>query len=215
VTEVTGPDDGPLTEGARVAGVLLAAGSGRRFGKPKALVELGGQALAARAAGVLRDGGCDPVLAVIGAAADEVRATLPAGVEPVVAAGYESGMGASLAAGVEAVLALDPRPTAALVHLVDMPAVGPAAIRRVVSRATTEYAIARASYGARPGNPVLFGYAWLPELSGHLGGDEGARSWLRARSEVALVECGDVGDPSDVDTPHDLTRGVTLGLWTT
>ena len=53
---------------ARVAGVLLAAGQGSRFGRPKALVELDGQTLAERGVGMLRAGGTDPVLLVTGAA---------------------------------------------------------------------------------------------------------------------------------------------------
>ena len=40
-------------------------------------------------------------------------------------------------------------------------------------------------------------------------GDEGARAWLRQRREddpdgVALVECGDLGNPADLDTLDDL-----------
>ncbi|WP_337661968.1 hypothetical protein [Actinoalloteichus sp. AHMU CJ021] len=34
-------------------------------------------------------------------------------------------------------------------------------------------------------------------------GDTGARPYL-ARRKVTLVECGDVGDPVDVDLPEDL-----------
>src|SRR5256714_6822605 len=51
-----------------VAGVLLAAGQGSRFGRPKALVELDGQTLAERGVTMLRAGGTDPVLIVTGAA---------------------------------------------------------------------------------------------------------------------------------------------------
>jgi nicotine blue oxidoreductase len=182
---------------------------------PKALAHVAGEPLVRRATTSLREGGCDPVLVVLGASAPEVRAVLPAGVTSVFAASHQAGMGASLAAGIEAVLAMRPGPTAALVHLVDMPAVGSAVIARMVSQATTVDVIARACYGGRPGNPVLFGRRWLAELREYVSGDEGARSWLHSRSDVALVECGDVGDPSDVDTPHELTRGVSLGLWTT
>ena len=55
-----------------VAGVLLAAGEGSRFGRPKALVELDGQTLAARGITMLRAGGADPVLIVTGAAQVEL-----------------------------------------------------------------------------------------------------------------------------------------------
>jgi CTP:molybdopterin cytidylyltransferase MocA len=57
-----------------VAGVVLAAGGGRRMGMPKALVELDGDRWSAGAVDTLRDGGCDPVAVVVGARADEVAA---------------------------------------------------------------------------------------------------------------------------------------------
>src|SRR3954467_8015066 len=55
------------------AGLLLAAGAGSRMGGPKALVELGGRLLVERGTDVLRQAGCDPVVVVLGAAADEGR----------------------------------------------------------------------------------------------------------------------------------------------
>ncbi len=55
-----------------VAGVVLAAGAGRRFGMPKALVEHRGELFVERAARVLAEGGCAPVVVVLGAAADTV-----------------------------------------------------------------------------------------------------------------------------------------------
>ncbi|MCM3925717.1 NTP transferase domain-containing protein, partial [Frankia sp. AiPs1] len=59
-----------------VAGLLLAAGAGRRMGRAKALVKLGGETLAGRGARMLAAGGCAPVVVVVGAAADEVGAAL-------------------------------------------------------------------------------------------------------------------------------------------
>ncbi|HKD98279.1 MAG TPA: NTP transferase domain-containing protein, partial [Micromonosporaceae bacterium] len=50
----------------RVAGLLLAAGEGRRYGMPKALVESDGRLLVERALATLRGGGCDPVVVVLG-----------------------------------------------------------------------------------------------------------------------------------------------------
>ena len=58
---------------APAAGLVLAAGAGRRYGGPKALVEYDGQRLVDRAVWTLRAGGADPVLVVLGAAADRVR----------------------------------------------------------------------------------------------------------------------------------------------
>src|SRR4051812_50192063 len=53
------------------AGLLLAAGEGKRLGGPKALVEVDGELLVDRAARMLADGGCSPVGGVLGAAAPE------------------------------------------------------------------------------------------------------------------------------------------------
>ena len=50
-----------------VAGILLAAGEGSRLGRPKAMIELGGQSLVRRGIALLRDGGADPVIVVTGA----------------------------------------------------------------------------------------------------------------------------------------------------
>ena len=48
------------------AGIVLAGGTGRRMGRPKASIELAGRTLAHRAADMLREVGCDPVLVVEG-----------------------------------------------------------------------------------------------------------------------------------------------------
>ena len=92
---------------SRTAGLVLAAGAGRRYGSPKALVRLGDRLLVERAADLLAAGGCDPVLVVLGAAADEVLATaaLP---ETVLNPDWATGMGSSLRAGLAA---LPPRRT--------------------------------------------------------------------------------------------------------
>ncbi|WP_078843798.1 NTP transferase domain-containing protein [Streptomyces albus] len=85
----------------RVAGLLLAAGGGRRLGgRPKALLPHRRRPLVEHAARALRDGGCEPVHVVLGAAEEEVRARaeLP-GCVLVGNPQWEAGMGSSLRAG--------------------------------------------------------------------------------------------------------------------
>ena len=84
----------------RVAGVLLAAGQGSRFGRPKALVELDGQTLAERGIGMLEAGGADPVLIVTGAA--EVELGPDHRVRTVYNDEWRTGMGSSLRAALRA-----------------------------------------------------------------------------------------------------------------
>jgi len=188
-----------VTAGPKVAGVLLAAGAGRRLGRPKALVEVGGARLVDRGARVLADGGAGPVVVVTGAA----PVTVP-GVIMVVNPDWATGMGSSLAAGLRAVPA---GCAAAVVALVDQPLVGPEAVRRLIAAHAAGAGVAVAAYQGRPRNPVLLARGHWPEVLRLAVGDVGARPFLRAHPDlVTVVECGDTGQPDDVDTPEDLAR---------
>ncbi|GAA3247233.1 nucleotidyltransferase family protein [Pseudonocardia petroleophila] len=171
------------------------------MGGPKALVGIDGEPLVRRALRVLADGGCAPLVVVLGAAADEVRAVLPAGVRAVEAADWSSGMGASLRAGLAALDA-----DTALVHLVDLPGVTAEAVARLVAGPVGPRTLRRAAYDGRPAHPVLLGRSHWAAVSASATGDAGARAYLGGNPDVELVECGDVADPDDVDTPEALAR---------
>ena len=185
----------------RVAGVVLAAGCGSRYGSPKALVRLRGRLLVERAADLLAAGGCDPVVVVLGAAADQVLAAarLPrTGVRTVVNPDWPSGMGSSLRVGLAAVPA---EAEAVVVTLVDTPGLGPESVRRLVAAGGPDGA-AQATYGGRRGHPVLLGRTVITEVAAAATGDRGAGPWLAAHPErVRLVPCDGTGDPRDVDVP--------------
>jgi CTP:molybdopterin cytidylyltransferase MocA len=170
------------------------------MGRPKALVEVDGEPLVRRALRALTDGGLAPVVVVLGARAADVRPLLPSAVEAVEAADWADGMGASLRAGLAA---LAGRADAAVVHLVDLPGVPAAAVARLAALAGP-HALARAAYGGRPGHPVLLGRAHWAGVAAAATGNAGARGYLAGRADVALVECGDLADPDDVDTPEQL-----------
>ncbi|MET8145134.1 nucleotidyltransferase family protein [Sphaerisporangium sp. NPDC005288] len=180
-----------------VAGLLLAAGGGSRFGAPKALVEYAGERLADRGVRLLRDGGCDPVLVVLGAA--------PAGVPGAVEVHnphWATGMGSSLRAGLAAVPG---EAGAVVVALADQPLIRPEAVRRLVAAFRAGATVAVAAYGGAPRNPVLIAREHFAEVGALAEGDVGARPFLRAHPElVTPVPCDDAGDPADVDTPGDL-----------
>jgi CTP:molybdopterin cytidylyltransferase MocA len=199
-------EPGPaVTAGPKVAGVLLAAGAGRRLGRPKALVEVGGTRLVDHGVRVLADGGADPIVVVTGAA----PVTVP-GVITAVNPDWPSGMGSSLAAGLRAVPA---GCAAAVVALVDQPLVGPEAVRRLIAAHAAGAGVAVAAYQGRPRNPVLLARGHWPEVLQLAVGDVGARPFLRAHPDlVTVVECGDTGQPDDVDTPEDLARLAGGGL---
>jgi CTP:molybdopterin cytidylyltransferase MocA len=190
--------------------VLLAAGEGSRFGRPKALVELDGQTLAERGVAMLRAGGADPVLIVTGAA----QVDLGPGhqVHTVHNGEWRTGMGSSLRAALRALAGPDDASAvlardvgAVVVALADQPLVGAEAVMRLIAAYRAGASVAVAAYGGQPRNPVLLAREHWPEVTATATGDQGARAFLRARPDlVTLVECGDTGRPDDIDTPADL-----------
>jgi CTP:molybdopterin cytidylyltransferase MocA len=187
-----------------VAGVLLAAGEGSRFGRPKALVELNGQTLAERGVNLLRVGGATPVLVVTGAAPVELEGT-----HAVYNPAWRTGMGSSLRAALQALTDTDLGEDvgAVVVALADQPLVGAEAVARLIAAYRDGASVAVAAYGGQPRNPVLLAREHWAEVIATATGDQGARAFLRTRRDlVTLVECGDTGRPDDIDTPADLAR---------
>jgi CTP:molybdopterin cytidylyltransferase MocA len=185
-----------------VAGLLLAAGAGRRMGGPKALVELDGEPLVRRGIRLLSEGGCDPVVVVVGAAATEVEPLCEGG-QVVTALDWHTGMAASLRAGLEA---LDrSTSTACVIALVDQPLVSGAAVERLLAAREAGAVAAVATYDGRQRNPVLLDRSVWSGVTGAAVGDAGARTWLRQHPQLVVeVDCSDTGSPDDVDTPEDL-----------
>ncbi|MZD07489.1 NTP transferase domain-containing protein [Streptomyces sp. SID5785] len=189
----------------QVAGLLLAAGGGRRLGgRPKALLPHHGRPLVEHAAQVLRAGGCGPLHVVLGAASDTVRerARLD-GFTTVVNPDWAEGMGSSLRAGLASLAGTDA--AAALVLLVDQPGIGAAAVARVRAAYRSPATLAAAAYDGERGHPVLFGREHWAGIAASATGDRGARAYLKEHGgSVELVECGDVAEAFDIDTEADL-----------
>jgi molybdenum cofactor cytidylyltransferase len=197
-----------LATGAEAIGplevIVLAAGSGSRFG--------GGKLLAPFGSGVLLDGALAAAFAapvrgvtvVTGADAEAVamaaRAFDPR-VRIVHAADHAEGMGASLRTGIRS---LPADTAAAFVFLGDMPRV-PHGVAQSLAEALAKGAPAAAPiFGGRRGNPVLLSRDLFPDLLA-LQGDEGARRILqRLGDRLALVEAPDDGVLFDVDERGDL-----------
>lgn len=184
-----------------VAGLVLAAGGGLRYGTPKALVRHRGRLFVEHAADALHDGGCVPVVVVLGALAEDVRTTAELSGSAVVDnPEWATGMSSSLRMGLSTLAGT--AATAVVVLPVDTPGVTAAAVRRFVALASPS-ALARATYDGAPGHPVLIGRDRWPEVVELASGDEGARPYL-ARHDVTEVPCEDVASGADVDRPADL-----------
>ncbi|MGA8297574.1 MAG: nucleotidyltransferase family protein, partial [Acidimicrobiales bacterium] len=186
------------------AGIVLAAGEGRRFGGPKALARLSDVPLVERAVSVLREGGCRPVVVVLGAGADDVvRECDLSGAEVVLNEAWPSGLASSLFVGLEAAERADAR--GAIVLHVDQPLVTPALVARLIAAWRAEGKSVLATFGGEAVSPALIDRGRWAEVRSSVDGDRGAKKILqRDPSLVTLVDCDDVGDPRDVDSPEDL-----------
>jgi len=178
-----------MSKEGTVAGVLLAAGAGSRYGMPKVLAEQGKWLQIAVDA---LSGSCDDVVVVLGAAVVDV----PRPARAVVAPDWADGISSSLRAG----LAAADGARYVVLHLVDTPDVGADVIARVLAAAQSAVSgLARATFGGRPGHPVVIERSHVAALGETLQGDEGARRFLAGRTDVVAVECGDLATGVDVD----------------
>ncbi|WP_165067951.1 nucleotidyltransferase family protein [Marisediminicola senii] len=200
----------PATTPTPVIGILLAAGAGRRMGMPKALVRgADGVPWVERGVRRLLEGGCRRVVVVLGAEASTARGLVPDDprVTAVVAADWQSGMAASIAAGLSAAADATVDAAAAVITLVDLPSLPTAAVRRVIGERGIPHAtpnddtLRQAVYSGTPGHPVLVGRSHWAAIAREVRGDAGARPYLVDHG-VAEVECGDLWNGHDVDEPH-------------
>jgi CTP:molybdopterin cytidylyltransferase MocA len=182
-----------------VAGLILAAGEGTRFGPgSKLTAELEGRAVlehAVRAQCAVPE--LERVVVVLGAHADDVRQIVDLGrAESLVCDEWSEGQAASLRCGLE-VLIEQGGADRVVVTLGDEPLIGSA----VVARFAGEPAGTRALWSGRPGHPVVLGREHLAGVRA-LAGDQGARGLLRGAREI---ECADMGGAGlDIDTREDL-----------
>jgi CTP:molybdopterin cytidylyltransferase MocA len=182
-----------------VGAVVLAAGGGRRYGMPKALVEYEGSLLVERAVRTAREV-CDPVLVVLGAQALDVWRQADLGGSAVLAnKDWETGMASSLRTGLEGLIGWPDQVDAALITLVDMPGMTPEALQKM-RKAGSPGALAVATYDGVRGHPVLIGREHWTGVIETASGDEGARRYL-ADHDVVEVDCTGLADPTDLDVP--------------
>lgn len=186
------------------------------MGRPKALLrDPDGASWLLRAARTLSDGGCAPVVIVLGAHADQAARLLAdhdasgTSVGWVEASDWAEGMGASLRRGLEA--AHDTSASTAVVTLVDLPDVGADVVKRVVAAVGDDpRSLGRAAYQGTPGHPVVLGRDHWSGVAADAAGDRGGRDYLAAH-DVLLVECGDLASGVDVDVVPDGTENGRAG----
>jgi molybdenum cofactor cytidylyltransferase len=185
------------------AAILLAAGASRRLGRPKALLEIDGEPLVRRSARALLASAPhalwvvtgDPVVGGrIAAALNDLPARC------IVCADWASGMAASLRTGVQAAAAdaID----GVLACPVDLPELTAIRLRELIAlwhQAPARPAACR--YGGRVGTPAVLPRTAFAAVAA-LQGDRGARDWLRAHPDLAVLDAPELA--RDIDRPEDL-----------
>jgi molybdenum cofactor cytidylyltransferase len=178
-----------------IAGLVLAAGAGTRFGdEPKQLADLGGRPLLEWAVAAQCDAhALERVVVVLGSDAARIREAAELGrAEVVVCGDWEAGQSASLRCGLQALAGA----AKVVVTLGDAPLVTASLVQRFAGEAPGT----RAVYDGRPGHPVVLGAEQIAALAA-VDGDVGARELLRG---APVIEVGHICSGRDVDTPEDL-----------
>jgi nicotine blue oxidoreductase len=202
----------------RCDGIVLAAGAGTRYGRPKVLAEDG--AWLRSAVGALREGGCARVHVVLGATGparrradgrwlvyDSPEIAIPTGAQPIWAADWAVGLAASLRAGLTAVANAADRAEYAAVMPVDTPDVGADVVARVLAAArSSSSGLARARFHDRPGHPVVLYHKHWATVIDTARGNSGAREFLLGRPDIVAVTCDDLATGRDHDYPPTRAR---------
>lgn len=185
----------------RIGALVLCAGESRRMGRPKALLKLGDLTFLETLCSRLAQAGVDPIVAILGADAAEIRAavTLPA-VRFVVNPDPSRGQLSSIHCGLDAVSAEDL--DGLFIAPVDTPRILSSTLRRMMA-ALGATSLVVPVFGGRRGHPALFGASLLEALR-LAPADQGARAVVHARSDRLELDCGDPAVLEDFDTLEDL-----------
>lgn len=187
-----------------LAGLVLAAGAGRRFGSAKQLAVFAGLPLVAQAVRALAPVCPGQLLVVTGAYQEEVTVSLSGqAVRCVYNPSWREGIAASIRQGITAI---GSEPAGVLIALADQPGLQTADYERLAEAWRSDpLRPAAAWYGGHPGAPAIFPRSHWSDLL-RLHGDQGARSMLEDPAALTAVDmpaaAWDVDAPSDLEGPR-------------
>ena len=189
---------------ARIAGLVLAAGTSSRMGRNKLVESVHGKPLVRFAVDAALASRLDPILVVTGHEAEKIAAALRGtSVSLVHNSDYREGLSTSLKRGIAAV---PDDCDGAMILLGDMPGISASLIDRLVAGLDPSQgrAICVASARGQYGHPVLWSRRFFDDITA-LSGDKGARALLDANAgQSILIEAGDDAPLADIDTQEAL-----------
>jgi len=167
------------------------------MGSPKALLSYREESFLDRLVGLFGSR-CAPVIVVLGAASDEIRARAIRPAQFVVNAEYRRGQTSSMQCGLRAVPA---EAEGVLFTLVDHPAVAASTIDALVGPRDARPLVRVPRYRGRRGHPVWFSRELIGEFLA-LGDDGAARDVMAAHAgETEYLDIDDAGIVADIDDP--------------
>jgi molybdenum cofactor cytidylyltransferase len=188
------------------AGLVLAAGSSRRMGRPKQLLPIDGRPLLELVVAAANASSLDEVIVVLGGSAVEIREGIDLGRARVVYnPDHLEGLGSSIRAGLAS---LDDRVDRAMVILGDQPAVSAELFDKLLAlQAGSGLPSAALRFGNLLHPPVVLDRSLFGDLNS-LAGDVGCRAVIRGRPELvaSLPAETDGNHPIDIDTVEDYER---------
>jgi CTP:molybdopterin cytidylyltransferase MocA len=184
-----------------IAGIVLAGGRSQRMGRPKETLKVGDETFLEHAVRVLREGGCEDIVVVLGVDEPELLGLTSGSGARAARSGGGPEQIDSLRAGLRA---LPATAEAAVVVPVDHPLIEPGTVSAIVETFKDCRApVVRVSHEGRHGHPVLFAATVFDELlSDEL--PDGARTVARAHADDLVdVDVDDPGVLIDIDTAAD------------
>ncbi len=184
------PATSQVVDSGSIAGLVLAAGSGQRFGGPKAPFPFEGERLVDRSVRLLHVCGVAKVFVVLGAWAGAVpQATVIKNPD------FATGMASSLRAGLEHLTTKEPHVDRVVITLVDHIGLRAEGLTELLNH---DGRLIQSTYGDEIGHPVVIGREHWAALINELAGDVGAKNYLRSHGAVQ-VDLSEFASATDLD----------------
>ena len=192
--------------GAKIAGLLLAAGASTRMGRPKQLLRVHGETILGRILNEALDSELDKIFLILGYQANEIKRTLGQSLihgklQVIENRQYAQGISSSIIAGLSEI---EENYEHVMILLADLPHINSILINLLIfGYLASGLPIGAIQVKSKRSHPVIFGKALYRELR-KLQGDVGAKSIFEKFSDrVCLVEPGFCYNDMDIDTPED------------
>jgi CTP:molybdopterin cytidylyltransferase MocA len=168
----------------------MAAGSGQRFGGPKAPFVFKGERLVDASVRLLREAGITDVYVVLGPWVGEVpQATVIENLN------FATGMASSLRAGLAYLTTEELDVDRVVITLVDHIGLNAEALAKFINQ---EGRLIQATYESEIGHPVVIGREHWAALINELTGDMGAKNYLTINKAIQ-IELGKLATKTDLD----------------